>query len=643
MIPALLGRYEIARISLEHPLISLVRTTDGINFETLSRERGSESDDASSAERRAVAVALLDIKDGTVRYLDRTTKPPREIIAEQLEFQASDLSYGDALRFELSAAAFGARIPNVKASGAVGPVEPEDVAATPLDLVAQLDEIDSSALLQVISAPAELRLDGPVSAKLEVGGMLSAWTLNFALNAESARVGVGGVADKPRGIPLMVSGHVARRDDVTFVVDSIDVAASASTLTASGTVTTGKASTAYGISLSGTGLSLADCASLLPSLRDAEPQGHADVALEITKPAAATSPAIEGRVGLDGVGFRLGESLPPVSQLSGIVSFDGRRATLGPSDLRVGGAPASIRAGVDNVFAPVVRFQFSSPGFPLAALAETQSADTIEGLDIAGRVFLTGASPRITAEMHAAGAIVSGLPMKNLTATVNHEKGSTSVEPISFDSCGGRLRGAATYSATTGSSTTPRLGLEVHAGDLIITQLGAALADSRSAPVSGTMGFDLVADAAGTDWPTIRRSLSGRGGFDLTKGAILGINIPEVTLERLSGVPGLSALLPPRLRSDFPALFGHEDTRFESLTSSFQIENGRLQTRDLALVAPDFTIGAVGGMGLDLSIDLAATLTTSLPTVHSPGIITRIWPESVSSIRISLDCETIVP
>lgn len=627
ILPALFGRYEVARVSLESPEISLVRTAGGANFETLTAGE-SGTGNASSAESRAIAVALLDIEDATIRYVDRTRKPEHEISVSRLDFHASDLSFGDVVRFELSAAVLGAASPNVTASGAVGPVDAADVAATPLDVIFQLDDVDGEALQAMLPATSELRLEGPLTAKLEVGGTLAAWTLNFSLNPGRSRLAYGSVVDKARNVDLTVTGHLERLADDTIVAEGVEIATTSSKLTLGATVTPRETTTAYAIKLNGAGVSLTDLASMSPALRGAGLKGHADVALAVAKAYGATVPSIDGRIGLDGIGARLENATADISQLSGIVSFKGKSATLAPSDLRIGGAPARFGARVDDVFAPVVVFELSSASLPLSVFMADAGDDALRELAASGRLSLTKRAPELEADVRAADAMIRGLAMTNLRARVTHAEGGTRVDPISFDSCGGALRGSLRRAAGQGASRSPRIELDINAARLSIVELAASLIGTGGgAPAAGALTFELAAAGAGDDWPTLQNALDGHGRFDIADGALLGVNVPEAALERITGVPGLAALLPPRLRADFPGLFGQKDTRFDSLAASFRIANGQVQTQDLAVRARDFVIDAGGTIGLDLGVDLSAMLTTS------PALSSRLLGE-VAAVKL---------
>jgi uncharacterized protein involved in outer membrane biogenesis len=611
ILPALFGRYEVARVSLESPTISVVETAQGTNVGSSSVGK-ENSEDAATAQSRAIAIALLDIDDGTVRYVDRTSRPAREILATHVAFHASDLSFGDALRFEFSAAVLGAAEPNLSASGAVGPVDLGDVGATPLDVVVQLENVDGKALRTALPALSDLLIDGPTTANLAVGGTVSSWTLNFAINPTRARVAYGAVFEKPRDSELTISGRLERRGDDEVVADGVEIATSSSTLTINGAVRPLSPKVGYTIALGGTGVSVGDWVSAFPALRDAGIQGHTDIALEITKAATASSPTINGRIGMDSIEARIANGPTAVSHLSGVLTFKGHSVTLAPTDLRIGGAPARLGAHIEDVFAPKISFEVSAPSLPLSALMEDATEDTIEGLDASGRLSLTEKAPALDAEVRAAKALIYGLPLANVRATVVGRGDSLRIDPLSFDTCGGSIHGALNRATSAGSPQVPQIAVDLNVVRLSLTDLATALVGARGgAPASGTLSLELVAAGVGKNWTSVQQALDGSGRFDIADGAIFGVNVPEAALERITGLPGLSTLLPQRLRADFPALFGQKDTRFDSLGASFRIARGRLETKDLAVKSRDFAIDADGAVGLDLGVDLSATLTTS--------------------------------
>src|SRR5438094_6430715 len=89
--PALFGRYEVKRVALVRPEVTIVRTKDGFNYDSIGKRPRAEappageptpklppaakppSPEGSRGEKAAFLVSLVDIEKGQFRYLDRTT------------------------------------------------------------------------------------------------------------------------------------------------------------------------------------------------------------------------------------------------------------------------------------------------------------------------------------------------------------------------------------------------------------------------------------------------------------------------------------------------------------------------------------------------------------------------------------------
>src|SRR6185436_9358796 len=88
--PLLEGRLEIGRIALEQPMVRLIRAADGrLNYATLggggvapapvgqAPSAPADPNPPSPGAGLAWAVALFDIDDGSVAFVDHTVAPPR--------------------------------------------------------------------------------------------------------------------------------------------------------------------------------------------------------------------------------------------------------------------------------------------------------------------------------------------------------------------------------------------------------------------------------------------------------------------------------------------------------------------------------------------------------------------------------------
>jgi uncharacterized protein involved in outer membrane biogenesis len=201
ILPALFGRIELGRMVLRSPSINVIQTSQGLSIDSLGGTKQEPTQ--GKGPPPALLVSLVDIRDGTLRFVDQTSKPPAELRVAQLDFSASDVSLTDPVRFELSAALLGAEKPNLKASGTLGPLQSDSPRA---DLQLRIDPLvvdEALRLRQVAKAlPPELSASGPVRLEVEAEGTLPKLLFEATLDARGAAVKYGESFDKARGVPL---------------------------------------------------------------------------------------------------------------------------------------------------------------------------------------------------------------------------------------------------------------------------------------------------------------------------------------------------------------------------------------------------------------------------------------------------------
>src|SRR6185369_8894526 len=155
--PALFGRYEAKRVVLVKPEVSIIRTKEGFNYDSIGG-KSSQSPKAPAAPgaspapkppsredaagKAAFLVSLVDIDAGQIRYLDRTTIPPSDLRLGDLDFSASDVSVDRPIHLKLATKLFGADKQNVQVDGSLGPIgSPPNVQKAPLDVVIQVGPV----------------------------------------------------------------------------------------------------------------------------------------------------------------------------------------------------------------------------------------------------------------------------------------------------------------------------------------------------------------------------------------------------------------------------------------------------------------------------------------------------------------------
>jgi AsmA protein len=167
VLPLLRGRIDIRRIVVRAPRLTIVRTAAGMSVDSLGRRPDAAAaampPGAAPAPRPApsrvplpapsplpgpipgrgpstpravpaLAIALLELEDGVVRYVDRTTPTPVESTIAPLDVRVFDLSLTNAMRVEVDAETAGEAPATVRIRGSVGPVgDPPFAGEVPIE------------------------------------------------------------------------------------------------------------------------------------------------------------------------------------------------------------------------------------------------------------------------------------------------------------------------------------------------------------------------------------------------------------------------------------------------------------------------------------------------------------------------------
>jgi len=211
LMPLLHKQVEIKRLVLDEPNIVIIKA-DSKHFNFTSLVAAASPPPAGGAPGRkpknanmAAVLAFADIKDGTLRYVDQTTKMDRTI--RDIDFTASNVGIGKKLDAKLDAAVFGEK-QDVKIEASTGPLaNPADKAAfgaTALNVKFELAPVAIAELMAAApkkpgAAPAE-PIPGDVSGSAELKGTFGQATLEN-LNVAATLLGA-----KDPNVKLTASG-----------------------------------------------------------------------------------------------------------------------------------------------------------------------------------------------------------------------------------------------------------------------------------------------------------------------------------------------------------------------------------------------------------------------------------------------------
>ena len=355
LLPLVFGNVEIGRIVLRRPSIHVIQSERGLSTDSLGGDSGADGEAAPGGPPPALLVSLVDIRDGTIRWEDRTAEPPVDLRVERLDFRASYLSFTDPLVFDLEASVFGSPGPNAKVSGTIGPVQSEAPRA---DLRVRLDPLtlDAARRLAPVAAalPAELVAEGDVSVSLDVSGTLEALRFDARVDARGSTLRYGESFHKATGRPLELTLAGERRGDV--------ISLATASLTVDRTTLRGEAtlenleSPRIEFTLRSDSLELASFGAAEPgapdALRNLQITGEASfpdagpkVSAGLRSPAGSVGGANYRDLALD---LRLANQRAEISSLS-VSAFDGTLTATGSYDLKGARPRFDLRTQADGI------------------------------------------------------------------------------------------------------------------------------------------------------------------------------------------------------------------------------------------------------------------------------------------------------
>jgi uncharacterized protein involved in outer membrane biogenesis len=543
LVPALVGRFEISRVMLRRPVLTVIRDQRGWNLATLGRQRAHaapRSQSASRDERRRLAllVGLADVRDGEVRYLDRRREPALELVARHVAASLSDVAADRPIGVALRAALFGAETVNLDVTGSVGPFDDPPVPArTPLDLRWTLDDTDAAALVRAAplldaAMPRELIVAGPLTAHGRVEGRLDQLAGQAALDASAAAIRLGTAFAKAPDVALTAALDMRRAADSLAVRRGV-VELGDATLDVMGTIRPGDPPT-VDLRLASNHAPLATLASLVPATAAAHAGGTIEAQLTVQGAwRAHPPPVVAGTVALADVWARR----------------HGDRVGLS-------GLTATVTVGDGVARMPATRFQVG--GSPVEASGTFQIADRLLTVD--------GTSREVF------GGTVAGTGRMEL-ADPKH----------------------------------PRFAIDGTARGVALAPLLAGRESPLAAHVEGRLDADVSLAAAGARRRAVRRSLTGTARIDVRDGVLRGVKIVDEVLGAVTGVDQAGQLVPARLRRKRPELFGGADTKFEELRATARIADRHASTDDLVLRTESYTVTGRGRVSFAGDTDLTAT------------------------------------
>jgi AsmA protein len=332
-------KLEVQSFTVTEPKVALLRSPSGTwNYSSMGNASKTSSKESSGAGPSAPSLSVenLSIINGTLT-VGTGGAHPRTQTFQNVDFEASDLSYTSQFPFTFSAKAPGDG--TISLDGKAGPIDSTDTSLTPLDAkvaVHNLNIADAGFVESSSGLAGIIDFNGTVSSngqQAKSSGTVQANRLKLVANGQ------------PAGVPVNVDYSTAydmQRQAGTLKTGDVHIGKAVAHVT--GTYNAAGETTTLQMRMNGQAMPVADLEKALPAAGVTLPSGaslasgNLDLNLSITGPI--DKPVIAGPVNLTN-GKIAGYSIK--SKLGALSSFTGLGGGGGGSDTEIEKFSANLR------------------------------------------------------------------------------------------------------------------------------------------------------------------------------------------------------------------------------------------------------------------------------------------------------------
>ena len=635
LLPLLGRKLEITRLTLEQPVVRVIRNSAGqLNVESLGKKGTAQAPAPPSASPpqqnntpsasvgpglmvakpaksgnegaalERVAVNNLAVADGQLVYQDQSLgNQPLKVGDADLEVEGFNPDSAFKIDFKL---ALLSDVQNFKASGKVGPllhdgvVEPKQV---PFDIKMIIGPVTLDRLRVIpqlhAKIPAKLSMPDPVSFQARVGGTVDAASFEVSTDLTSSRILYLGTFNKPAGMILKLKATGQRRgNDLSVSQGNLtlaDLQAKATNIAlAPGSVSARLDTNRFGLdALTKTVAAMAKY--------DASGNAEAHVDVRIVNDQATN---VNGTATLANVSLKPeGAKVPGVSDINSTVKLAGNSATIEPTTFATGGAHGTLEAHADSLQPLHATYSVKADDIKVEQFAPKRPAnEELRQLAMSGNASQSAGAIDISAQLSSASGLVAGVPYQNLALSADYAGQRAKIQSLSLSAFGGTI--AAVADATLGPQPSFVATLNTDNIDLqkALTAEKAKMADTLRGQLTGQVSVA----GRGSKFEEIKPTLQGSGNMSLKNGKLVGINLGAETLKKVKGIPGIDSLITPNVIARHPSLFKDKDTEITQASLSFVLQGPRMTTHDLTVASPDYKLLGDGWLDMDKNIDMSA-------------------------------------
>lgn len=515
---------------------------------------------------------------------------------------------------DLQAAIFDSSTTNMQVTGNFGPLGaevPNPLTESTLDAAVTLGPLALERVRQFGPVnehlPPNLSVEGPVAVAVQASGSPTNLALTGRVEATDSALRFGELFSKPTGSVFALSTQ-ARLTPQAAAFQELTLNLHTLTLTVSGNV--GFDDTpSLDLTIDSSRTELTELHDLLPLLQDYNAAGTFETHFQVAGPLTTEQlPQITGTLSLQD-GSATSEQLPkPLTDIQAAITLTGQGAELTKTTARLGQSALQLGAQVEQFQPLKAAYELHAPVLRLADLQAGASEDLLEALSATGRVWLQNGDLRHTGQLSSKQGRVAQMHYTDLQLDSSVAGQVAKIDRFKLHAFEGRLNGSGQYNF---GAEPPRMAVTAQVDAVNLTAFFRSALALTDPPVQGTASLDFTISGRGHTWDALKPALHGQGKAEITDGALREFNLAEGVLAGLTGIPGVSLVLPQQLREKYPEVFASPHTEFDECTSQFSLGEGKIKLDRLRIAARDFRAQAEGWIDFEQQVDATASLTLS--------------------------------
>ena len=156
-------------------------------------------------------------------------------------------------------------------------------------------------------------------------------------------------------------------------------------------------------------------------------------------------------------------------------------------------------------------------------------------------------------------------------------------------------------------SNAPRLQTKPNAQGIALETLLQTFKPDLPKLFQGTL-TSFTGDFSGIELQNPAPTAAGNGALLLTNGKLTGVNIPNLVLSKVDGLPLIAGNLRKLVPPQFEPLVASRDTSIKELRTSFTVGSGVVTISDLVVVSDHCNLNGKGTVGVNGTVNLTAAL-----------------------------------